>query len=74
MISIEKKLPDGWKEFRIDELARIEIGKTPPRKNKHLFEGENIWLSIADLKHKTIFGKFAVRMEGTSEMQVLKQL
>jgi type I restriction enzyme, S subunit len=46
----ENTLPDRWDLVRLEELSNISIGKTPPRSNKELFLGNNIWLSIRDLK------------------------
>ncbi len=42
-----------WKEKPLGELCQIELGKTPSRGNKSLWDTEktttNVWLSIADL-------------------------
>ncbi|MFG7929249.1 restriction endonuclease subunit S [Campylobacter coli] len=35
-------------------MAEIQIGKTPSRNNIDFFQGENIWLSIRDLKSKFV--------------------
>ncbi len=47
-------LPSNWKIFPLGELCRIEIGKTPARKNPKYWDikkiNNNVWLSIADLK------------------------
>ena len=51
MNSVEEDIfPEGWDLVRLEELSNISIGKTPPRSNKELFLGNNIWLSIRDLK------------------------
>lgn len=43
----------GWKSRKLGELCSIELGKTPARSNKKLWdeprETSNVWLSIADL-------------------------
>jgi len=44
---------EGWELMRLDDLCQIELGKTPYRGDKSLWDIEketgNIWLSIADL-------------------------
>ncbi|EGK8203645.1 restriction endonuclease subunit S [Campylobacter coli] len=48
------KLPQGWEVKKLEEIAEIQIGKTPSRNNIDFFQGENVWLSIRDLKSKFI--------------------
>lgn len=44
-----------WQKEKLGKICRIELGKTPSRSNKKLWdeakEGKNVWLSIADLPH-----------------------
>ncbi|WP_394950616.1 restriction endonuclease subunit S [uncultured Helicobacter sp.] len=47
-------LPQGWEWKTLENIAEIQIGKTPTRNNLDFFQGENIWLSIRDLKDKFI--------------------
>ncbi|MBZ7961021.1 restriction endonuclease subunit S [Campylobacter molothri] len=47
-------LPQGWEVKKLDDIAEIQIGKTPSRNNIDFFQGENIWLSIRDLKSKFV--------------------
>ncbi|WP_417904090.1 restriction endonuclease subunit S [Campylobacter sp. LH-2024] len=47
-------LPQGWEIKRLDDITEIQIGKTPSRNNIDFFQGENIWLSIRDLKSKFV--------------------
>lgn len=45
-------LPKGWRKGKLNEVARIEIGRTPPRMEEHWFstDPKNIkWISIKDL-------------------------
>lgn len=49
-----KKIPQGWEWKTLENIAEIQIGKTPTRNNLDFFQGENIWLSIRDLKDKFI--------------------
>lgn len=45
-------IPEGWKVARADEVFEINIGKTPPRKEKEWFSNnpnDNIWVSISDM-------------------------
>ncbi|MGJ0112776.1 restriction endonuclease subunit S [Campylobacter molothri] len=48
------QLPQGWEIKRLDDITEIQIGKTPSRNNIDFFQGENIWLSIRDLKSKFV--------------------
>ncbi|EAH5966691.1 restriction endonuclease subunit S [Campylobacter coli] len=47
-------LPQGWEVKKLGDIAEIQIGKTPSRNNIDFFQGENIWLSIRDLKSKFV--------------------
>ncbi|EPQ6765689.1 restriction endonuclease subunit S [Campylobacter coli] len=47
-------LPQGWEVKNLGDIAEIQIGKTPSRNNIDFFQGENIWLSIRDLKSKFV--------------------
>lgn len=44
-----------WQALKLGDICRIELGKTPSRSNKKLWdhnrETSNVWLSIADLPH-----------------------
>ena len=46
----------GWKDYRLDELCSIDLGRTPSRDRPHLWDktrsGTNVWLSIADLQEQ----------------------
>lgn len=45
----------GWPTVKLGKICRIELGKTPSRGDKTLWDQDkkdsNIWLSIADLPH-----------------------
>lgn len=43
-------LPNGWKEEKIGNIINLTIGKTPSRKKSEYFTGENLWVSIADIR------------------------
>lgn len=47
------KIPEGWKVVHADEVYNINIGKTPPRKERIWFsnsESSNVqWVSISDM-------------------------
>jgi len=43
-------LPEGWEWKKLDKIAEVNIGKTPTRSRKDYFHGNNVWLSIRDLK------------------------
>ena len=42
-------IPEHWVNQRIKDCLTFKIGGTPPTKNEEYFEGENIWVSIADI-------------------------
>jgi len=45
-------IPKGWRVGRADEVFVINIGKTPPRKEREWFSNnndDNVWVSIADM-------------------------
>ncbi len=44
----------GWEYKRFDEVFDLQMGKTPDRKNPEYFGGNNVWVSIRDLKDKEI--------------------
>jgi restriction endonuclease S subunit len=50
-----KHLPQGWKIEKLENIAKLIIGKTPSRAIPEYFSGENLWTSIADIKEKFIF-------------------
>ncbi len=43
-------LPEGWEWKKLGDLVDVNIGKTPTRSKKEYFLGDNVWLSIRDLK------------------------
>ena len=43
------EIPEHWSAFRIKDYLNFNIGGTPPTKVTEYFEGENIWVSIADI-------------------------
>ena len=47
-------LPQHWEWKTLENIAEIQIGKTPTRNNLDFFQGENIWLSIRNLKDKFV--------------------
>lgn len=51
-------IPDGWREVALEQVAKIAIGRTPPRKEKSNWDlpkkTENRWATIGDLKSKSI--------------------
>ena len=53
------KMPKEWKRGAAQEFYDIKIGKTPPRKEQHLFsdkkDGNVTWLSIADMGNCGMF-------------------
>lgn len=54
------KIPKGWEILELNKICDINIGKTPPRKEKQCFETikseNNInWVSIGDMKNNGIY-------------------
>lgn len=43
------EIPEQWSSHRIKDFIEFEIGGTPSTSNEEFFEGNNIWISIADL-------------------------
>jgi type I restriction enzyme S subunit len=35
-------LPEGWEWKKLDEIAEVNIGKTPTRSRKDYFHGNNV--------------------------------
>ncbi len=67
------KIPEGWEVMRADELFNINIGKTPPRKEKQWFVGGSDgvkWLSIKDMGLANIYAN--TTNEGLTEEAVKK--
>jgi type I restriction enzyme, S subunit len=51
-------LPKGWRMGKLNEVARIEIGRTPPRLEEEWFskdEKDNKWISIRDMGQSGIY-------------------
>jgi type I restriction enzyme S subunit len=51
----KKDLPKGWRISKLEDLCKIQLGKTPHRKTERFWDKEkitsNVWLSIADMVH-----------------------
>ena len=56
-ISQETGLPKGWEIKRADEVFKVNIGKTPPRKEPEWFSFEKgyKWISISDMNKSSVF-------------------
>ena len=56
-INEETGLPGGWEVKRSDEVFKINIGKTPPRKEPEWFSLEKgyKWVSISDMNKASVF-------------------
>lgn len=46
--------PQGWERVRLGEVCEILIGGTPPRNNQSYFNGNHLWVSIAEMQGKII--------------------
>lgn len=49
------EIPSDWKVCRIKSEYTFQTGATPPTEKEEYFEGDNIWVSIADMKSKYIY-------------------
>lgn len=45
-------MKEGWKSCRFADVFDLQMGKTPSRDNVAYWNGENTWVSIADLNDK----------------------
>lgn len=57
LLTGKRRLPgfDGeWKIKRLGEISEITIGRTPPRLNQAMWNGQHTWLSIADISGKHV--------------------
>ena len=46
--------PQGWDRVRLGEICEILIGGTPTRNNSAYFQGDNLWVSIAEMNGQVI--------------------
>lgn len=47
-------IPKHWESKKIKKVVYFEIGGSPSRNNLEYYEGNNVWVSIADLNSKQI--------------------
>ena len=47
-------MKQGWEIKKVGEVFDLQMGKTPNRDNRSYWGGNNIWLSISDIKDKYI--------------------
>ncbi|SUX26039.1 restriction endonuclease subunit S [Campylobacter upsaliensis] len=46
--------PQGWDTIKLGEVCKILIGGTPARNNSAYFQGDNLWVSIAEMNGQVI--------------------
>lgn len=46
--------PQGWDIIKLGEVCKILIGGTPARNNSAYFQGDNLWVSIAEMNGQVI--------------------
>lgn len=52
---MSKKLPEGWKIVKLEDIADIKSGGTPSRsRNEYWNNGDIPWIKISDIKEKYI--------------------
>ena len=49
------EIPADWKVSTIKNEYAFQTGWTPDTKNDDIFEGENVWVNISDMKHRIIY-------------------
>ena len=52
------KIPEGWREVKLGDVAKIQIGRTPPRKQFWWFSKNRTdkkWISIKDMKDANLY-------------------
>lgn len=49
------EIPSEWKIVRIKDEYSFQTGATPPTGNESFFDGNNIWVSIADMKDRIVY-------------------
>lgn len=47
-------MKQGWEIKKVGEVFDLQMGKTPNRDNRSYWGGNNIWLSISDIKDKYV--------------------
>ncbi|MFC3866970.1 restriction endonuclease subunit S [Helicobacter equorum] len=45
---------EGWERVRLGQVCEILIGGTPARNNSAYFQGDNLWVSIAEMNGQVI--------------------
>lgn len=48
------RIPEQWTVSKVKYLAPFQVGWTPPTKNDENFIGNNLWVTISDLRDKFI--------------------
>lgn len=48
------KIPEHWTIQKLGSLTRLIIGSTPSTQNSSDFDGDQIWVTIADMKSKNV--------------------
>ncbi|WP_057557632.1 restriction endonuclease subunit S [Paraclostridium sordellii] len=52
---MSKKLPEGWKKIKLENISDIKSGGTPSRSKTEYWNGGDIpWIKISDIKEKYI--------------------
>ena len=51
------KIPNSWQWVKLGDICEINLGKTPPSKDKSFWGGDYPWVSISDLIHRKVITK-----------------
>lgn len=53
-VKSEAKIESKWPLVKLGDIVNIKIGGTPNRANNNYFNGQNLWVSIAEMNGQTI--------------------
>ncbi|NKQ38979.1 MAG: hypothetical protein HF967_05840 [Methanosarcinales archaeon] len=68
------EIPEDWKIRKIKDNLRFEIGGTPATGKEEYYDGDNLWVSIADMKNNPLIieTKSMISKEGIINSNVKK--
>lgn len=65
------KIESRWPLVKLGEICDVKIGGTPSRNNSEYFNGQNLWVSIAEMNGQVIFDtKEKITDEGVKNSNV----
>jgi type I restriction enzyme, S subunit len=69
-----REIPENWDVWRIKDKLKFAIGGTPSTGREEYFDGDNLWVSIADMNNNLIISetKNMISQEGIINSNVKK--